>query len=332
MLTFITLLLLVILIVGHEWGHFIAAKLLNIKVDEFGVGFPPKLFSKKWGETVYSFNLLPFGGFVKIHGEDAIDGKGDDSKRSFYTQPFWKKAIVISSGVLVNFMIGWIAFSVVLMMGVPHGVQIQSVAPESPAAKAGFVPGEIIAGFESAEEFSVFIEENRGRVIILNDREIIPRVDIPEGEGALGISYIFNEDTSSGVFESIARGFKLTIDTLGAIFVSLGGFLWGIFTGNFAVLEEVSGPIGVFVVVKEATQLGLVYLVQLLGLISLNLAVLNTIPFPALDGGRLLFTSLQRFFGEKVFNKKLELIVNVAGFLFLISLMIMVTIKDIINL
>lgn len=332
MLTFITLLLLVILIVGHEWGHFIAAKLLNIKVDEFGIGFPPKLFSKKWGETVYSFNLLPFGGFVKIHGEDRIDGKADDPKRSFSTQPFWKKAIVISSGVLVNILIGWIAFSAVLMMGIPSGVQIQSVAPESPAAQAGFVSGEIIEGFESAEEFSRFIDENRGKVITLNDKEITPRVDIPQGEGALGISFVFNEDNSSGVFQSIVDGFILTVHTLGAIFIALGGFLWGIITGNFAVLEEVSGPIGVFVVVKEATQLGVIYLVQLLGLISLNLAVLNTIPFPALDGGRLLFTTLQRLFGEKVFNKKLELIVNVAGFLFLISLMILVTIKDIISL
>ena len=332
MLTLTTLILLIILILGHEWGHFIAAKLLKIRVDEFGVGFPPKLFSKKWGETEYSFNLLPFGGFVRIHGENELDGKITDPKRSFFSQPLWKKAIVMSAGVLMNFIIGWFAFTVVLMIGVTPGVQIQSIAPMSPAEEAGFVVGEIITGFSSSEEFSAFVKEHQGEKIVLNDKDITPRVDVPEGEGALGISYVFNEESSAGIFENIFLGFQVALSTLWAIFAALGGFIWGIFTGNFSVLEEVSGPVGVFVVVKEATQLGVIYLIQLLGLISLNLAVLNTIPFPALDGGRLLFESLRKLFGDKIFHKKLELVVNVAGFIFLIALMILVTIKDIINL
>ncbi len=332
MLTLITLALLIILIIGHEWGHFIAAKLLKIKVDEFGIGFPPKIFSKKWGETEYSVNLLPFGGFVKIHGEDELRKKEKDTQRSFFAQPFWKKALVISSGVSMNFIIGWFAFTAVLLMGVPAGVQIQSIAPLSPAAQAGFVVGEVIPDFASPEEFSTFIDQHRGEAIFLNNKEVTPRVEVPDGEGPLGISFVFNEEVSSGIPESIVAGFRSALDTFGTIFIALGGFLWGIFTGNFTVLQEVSGPVGVFVVVKEATQLGSVYLIQLLGLISLNLAVLNTIPFPALDGGRLLFTTLQRLFGKNIFNKKLELVVNIAGFIFLISLMILVTIKDIISL
>lgn len=331
-LTLATLALLVILILGHEWGHFISAKLLKIKVDEFGVGFPPKLFSKKWGETEYSFNLLPFGGFVKIHGESGVSQTDVDIKRSFAVQPFWKKAVVISSGVLMNFIIGWIAFSIVLAVGVPPGVQIQSVAPESPAAQAGFIAGEVIPGFTSGDEFLDFVDSKLGEPITLNGKEVTPRRDTPEGEGPLGISFVFNEENPTTIFQAITDGFKLALDMLWAIFAALGGFLWGIFTGNFGVLNDVSGPVGVFVVVKEATQLGFIYLLQLMGLISLNLAVLNTIPFPALDGGRLLFTSLQRLFGDTIFNKKLELIVNVAGFIFLITLMILVTIKDIINL
>ncbi|KKU18910.1 MAG: Site-2 protease, Metallo peptidase, MEROPS family M50B [Parcubacteria group bacterium GW2011_GWA1_47_11] len=332
MLTLATLALLVTLILGHEWGHFIAAKLLNIKVDEFGVGFPPKLFSKRWRGTEYSFNLLPFGGFVRIHGEDGVIKGKVDLKRSFSVQPFWKKAIVISAGVLMNFIIGWFAFTAVLMMGVPEGVQIQSIAPASPAAEAGFIAGEVIAGFTSAEEFSTYVNDHKGEPITLNGKTITPRMEVPDNEGPLGISFVFNEKVSSQIIPSIKAGFKLTLDTLWAIFAALGGFLWGIFTGNFDVLEEVSGPVGVFVVVKEATQLGLVYLIQLLGLISLNLAVLNIIPFPALDGGRFLFTALRELFGENVFHKKLELVVNIAGFVFLIALMILVTIKDIISL
>ncbi len=332
MLTLITLFLLVVLILGHEFGHFIAAKLMKIRVDEFGVGFPPKILSRKWGETEYSLNLLPFGGFVKIHGEDELAKKTEDPKRGFSSQPFWKKVIVISSGVLMNFVIGWFAFSAVLGIGMPDGIQIQDVAPMSPAAEAGFTAGEIITGFTSTDDFSNFINEHRGEVIILNGKEVTPRIETPEGEGPLGIAFAFNEGVSLGFFESITAGFKLAVEVLWAILAALGGFMLGIFTGNFSVLKEVSGPVGVFVVVKEATQLGFIHLVQLLGLISLNLAVLNIIPFPALDGGRLLFTLLQKVFGNNVFNKKLELVVNVAGFVFLISLMILVTIKDIINL
>src|SRR3989344_5244672 len=207
MLTLTTLILLIILILGHEWGHFIAAKLLKIKVDEFGVGFPPKLFSKKWGKTEYSFNLLPFGGFVKIHGEDE-SGKVEDSKRSFGVQPYWKKAVVMSSGVLMNFLIGWLAFSAVLMMGIPTGVQIQSIVPLSPAEEAGFAVGEIITGFTSGEEFLNFINENRGKEILLNDSKVTPRIEFPANEGPLGISFVFNEKASPGIIESIVGGFK----------------------------------------------------------------------------------------------------------------------------
>ncbi|MEX2054323.1 MAG: site-2 protease family protein [Candidatus Colwellbacteria bacterium] len=331
MFTLITLGLLILLIVAHEFGHFLAAKLLGIRVDEFGVGFPPRIFSKKWGETVYSLNWLPFGGFVKIFGENE-QISGEDAKRSFATQAFWKKAIVILSGVLVNFLVGWIAFSAVFAIGTEPGVLIEQVAPGSPADDAGFIPGELIGGFGSAEQFLEYVNENRGETIVLNGKEVTPRIDAPENEGSLGIGFVFSEGLKLGFFESIQRGFVVAYQTLVAIFVALGGFLWGVLTGNFSVLGQVSGPVGVFVVVKQATELGAVYLIQLLGLISLNLAVLNTIPFPALDGGRFLFSALQRVFGNKIFNKKLELIVNVAGFAFLLGLMLLVTIKDIINL
>ena len=328
MLTLATLALLVILILGHEWGHFISAKLLKIKVDEFGVGFPPKLFSKKWGETEYSFNLLPFGGFVKIHGESGVSKTDVDIARSFSVQPFWKKAIVIASGVFMNFIIGWIAFSIVLAVGVPPGVQIQSVAPESPAAQAGFTAGEVIPGFSSGDEFRDFVDANLGEPITLNGKEVTPRADAPEGEGPLGISFVFNGENPTSIFQAITDGFKLAFDMLWAIFAALGGFLWGIFTGNFGVLNDVSGPVGVFVVVKEATQLGFIYLLQLMGLISLNLAVLNTIPFPALDGGRLIFFGIEKVKGSPV-NPKVEKYIHAAGFALLILLMLVVTFKDI---
>jgi len=332
MLALTTLSLLSLLILAHELGHFLAAKFFGIRVDEFGIGFPPRLISKKIGETRYSMNALPFGGFVKIFGENEEQLKGKSPERSFAIQPFWKKTVVILSGVFMNFLLGWIAFSIVFSVGTQPGILVEAVAPGSPAEEAGFGAGEIISGFESGEQFKEYIDAHLGEAIVINNKEVTPRVDTPEGEGALGIAFVYNEGGKLGFWQSITEGFRVALGTLGLIFAALGGFLWGVLTGNFAVLGEVSGPVGVFVVVQEATQLGFVYLVQLLGLISLNLAVLNTIPFPALDGGRFLFISLQSLFGKKVFSKRLELIVNIAGFAFLIGLMILVTIKDIINL
>lgn len=332
MLALVTLVFIIILVVGHELGHFLAAKLLGIRVDEFGIGFPPKLWSKKVGETEYSFNLLPFGGFVKIHGDDSTNAVDQEPERSFPRQPYWKKFLVIISGVLINFLIAWIAFSIVFASGTPKGILIESVAPGSPAAEAQIEAGVLIDGFDDVDNFIAYIDENRGQEIVINGTAVTPRVNPPEGEGALGIVLLETGSEGSGILESIGLGLKASWQALGAIFVALGTFLWGVVTGNFEVLGNVSGPVGVFEVVQQATNLGLIYLTQLLGLISLNLAALNIIPFPALDGGRLFFTSLQSLFGEKLFSRKLEFIVNIAGFIFLLGLMIVVTIKDIITL
>lgn len=332
-LTLITLAFLVILILGHELGHFLAAKLMGIRVDEFGIGFPPRVFAKQFGETKYSLNLLPFGGFVKIHGEDTSSGVAiEEPSRSYASQPLYKKVIVIVAGVIMNFVIGWAAFAAVLNQGIPQGVVIESVALNSPAELAGLSPGELIEGFSTPEELVEFIDANRGQEIVLNELRVTPRVEFPEGEGSLGISVLPSGIEKMGLFSSISRGFQVAANTMGAIFVALGSFIWGVLSGNFDVLSDVSGPVGVFTIVRDASSLGFVYLVQLLGLISLNLAVLNIIPFPALDGGRLLFVFLQKLFGEKRITRKLEVFVNVAGFAFLILLMIVVTIKDIISL
>ena len=328
MLTLTTLFLLVILILGHELGHFLAAKMSGVRVDEFGIGFPPKLFAKKIGETLYTFNLLPFGGFVKIHGEDKDSAK-EEPERSFTNQPFWKQAWIILAGVSANFLIAWIAFSAVLYIGLPGGVMLSDVAQGSPADTVGLQPGVIIEDFESSDDFIAFINENLGQEITINGKTMIPRENPPEGEGALGVVLTDTGFEGVGFIESIWLGLKQSVLILGAIFMALGGFIWGALTGDFTGMSQVSGPVGVFNIVRQAGTLGAVYVTQLLGLISLNLAVLNLIPFPALDGGRLLFISLRKFFGEKIFSHKVEAIVNVTGFALLLLLMIIVTIKDV---
>ncbi|MBU2101644.1 site-2 protease family protein [Patescibacteria group bacterium] len=333
MIIFLTIFFLAILILGHEFGHFIVAKMLKIKVEEFGIGFPPRLFARKFRETEYSLNLLPFGGFVRIYGEDALNTKEvKDKKRSFYYQSFIKKALVISAGVIINILIAWIAFSVVLSVGMPGGIFINDVVEGSPAYLAGFEAGEFIEGFESADEFLSYIDAHLGEEIVINDKAVTPRIDTPEGEGPLGIGILPSGIDPTPFPQNIWLGLKTALRTLGLIFIALGSMLFGALSGNFEALSQVSGPVGVFNIVKDAGQLGSIYFVQLVGIISLNLAALNTIPFPALDGGRLLFIALQKIFGDKILNKRTEIIINVAGFLFLIALMIAVTIKDIISL
>lgn len=328
MLTFITIVLLVILVIGHEFGHFIAAKMSGVKVNEFGVGFPPRLIAKKWGETLYSFNALLLGGFVKVHGETDETAK-EHPERSFINQPFWKKAWIILAGVLMNILIGWMAFSTVLYIGVQGGVVISGIAEDSPAAIAGLQEGEVLEGFETADEFIAFIDQNIGQEISLNDKTMVPRENPPSGEGAIGVVVVDTNFKAQGLLDSIVLGFQNTFLTLGAIFVAFWGLIWGAITGDFSSVSQISGPVGVFNAVRQAGELGPVYLTQLMGLISLNLAVLNLIPFPALDGGRLLFITLRKFFGEKIFSQKTEAIVNITGFALLILLMIVVTVKDI---
>ncbi|MDD5711097.1 MAG: site-2 protease family protein [Candidatus Colwellbacteria bacterium] len=333
MLTLLTILFLALLILSHEFGHFLAAKILKIRVNEFGVGFPPKLFSKKMGGTEYSLNALPFGGFVRIYGEDTIDLSAiEDPEQSFHFQGFLKKILVVSAGVLTNILIGWVAFSIVLGFGISGGIIVGSVADGSPAFLAGIEAGETIEGFGSADDFLAYVDANRGQPILINDKTIVPRTEVPEGEGPLGISILPTGIEPQSFPQNIWSGLKMTFETLGLIFTALGSFLFNILTGNFGAVDQISGPIGVFNIVRDASQMGSVYFIQLLGLISLNLAALNTIPFPALDGGRFMFLALQKLFGDKMLNRRLEVVVNVVGFLFLMALMIAVTIRDIMNL
>jgi len=333
MLIFLTALFLIILILSNEFGHFLAAKISGVRVDEFGVGFPPRLLSKKIGETEYSLNLLPLGGFVKIHGENASEQDLiEDFKRSLRSQTFPKKFFIIAAGVITNILVGWFAFSLVLGLGLPQKILVETTLAGSPADLAGIKPGEIIEEYSSVDTFLKYVDANRGQEIIINGKAVVPRIENPVGEGPLGITIVSSGIGSTPFPQNIWSGLKATFVTLGLIFSALGSFLVSILTGDLSAMGQVTGPVGVFGIIRDTSQLGYVYLVQLLGLISLNLAALNIIPFPALDGGRLLFIFLQRLFGERVLNRRLEAAVNTIGFLFLIALMMAVTVRDIMSL
>jgi regulator of sigma E protease len=322
------------LILIHELGHFLAAKSFGLLVEEFGFGFPPRLFAKKIGETVYSLNLLPFGGFVKIYGEY----KADDAahlKRAFFAQKIWKKIAVILAGVLMNFLLGWFIISSVFMIGVPSGLAITEVFDGSPAAAAGLLKGDQILNFSSADDFVKFVQENKGREIVLNLKRsgkelkvnITPRLEPPGGQGALGVGFMAVGLERQPFFASILEGFKASVSAVAAIFIGLFQLILALFTKG-QLLAGVVGPVGIFGVAGEAAGLGLTYFLQFIALISLNLFALNILPFPALDGGRFLFILFEKIKGSPL-SPQFERSVNAAGFLLLLLLMIALTARDI---
>jgi regulator of sigma E protease len=336
---FLVFIFLAILIVGHEFGHFITAKLFGMRVDEFGIGFPPRIASWKKGETEYTINALPFGGFVRIYGESKE--KGDaylDDPRSFRGAPLWKRAIVIAGGVVMNVMIAWIVFAAVFMIGIPNAVFIETVQEGTPAAEAGFAFGDEVKGFTSADEFTTYIAEHAGEEISVtverSGEEMVltatPREEPPVGEGRLGVAIAESGSAPMGFFAALYEGFFAVgrmIVFITSIFFGLIGSLFG---GEWEALEGVSGPVGIFNAVAVAGGKGIIYILQLLGLISVNLAVLNILPFPALDGGRLVFLVIERFVGRARILK-VETLTNAFGFMLLLALMVIITIRDIIN-
>ncbi|OGN05708.1 MAG: RIP metalloprotease RseP [Candidatus Yanofskybacteria bacterium RIFCSPHIGHO2_01_FULL_44_17] len=355
--TLIFIIVLGILVLVHELGHFILAKRAGMKVEEFGFGFPPRLFGIKRGETFYSLNLIPFGGFVKILGED---GQEQNNPRSFASAKVRTRAGVIVAGVVMNILLAVVLLAIGNAVGLRVGliddvsvrqakdikVQIIQVAPNSPAEQAGLKPLDEIAGFSvgqqllgtsSVTEVQDFINKNLGKEVILltkNGRDLIenkitPRANPPEGEGALGISLATTGIVRYSWYEAIGRGAMDTVNIFRYTVLGYATIIKNIFyTGSAGV--ELSGPVGIAVITGKAARLGFTYLMQFTALISVNLAVLNIIPFPALDGGRLLFIGIEKLKGRPV-SRKVEATINAVGFALLIMLMIYVTTKDILK-
>ena len=327
-----------ILILVHELGHFLIAKKFGLLIEEFGFGLPPKIFGRKIGETVYSINALPFGGFVKIFGENNLE-KWESRERSFIGLKIWQRAAILFAGVFFNFLLGWVAVSIVFSIGVPSAVVITEVVKNSPAAEIGLMAGDKLVGDNlTAQSVINFVNERRGQKIDLKierdgqtiDFSVIPRISPPEGEGALGIGLVDAGLPKKNPVASVWEGLKTSLEMTKTIALAIMNLIGRAFSGK-ASLEQVTGPIGIVKITAQAGSLGLVYLLHLLALISLNLAVINILPFPALDGGRLFFLAIEKIKGSPV-NPKIEKAANAFGFALLIFLMVIITIKDLIRL
>lgn len=323
---------LAVLILAHEAGHFAAAKLFGVRVEEFGIGFPPRLFSRRRGETEYSINALPLGGFVRLAHEDGVSS----DPRSFPAQKAWKKLLILVAGIVVNIAVAWLLFGIVFSIGAPRGIAVSGVAPDSPAAAAGIKSGDLVTGFGSVDEFLEFSKQGTatGELIVFSvtsggdERSVVleGRRNPPEGEGALGLALVGVGFPSLPPLQAFIAAFGATYETIIAVASGIWGLIIGIFSGGSAA--AVAGPVGIVAMAADVGSAGFAYLLQLIAVISVNLAILNLIPFPALDGGRAAVVIAETAVRRRVPAPVLRGI-NAVGFVLLLVLMVLVTIQDI---
>lgn len=367
----IFILTLLVLVVIHELGHFLVAKKFNIKVLEFGFGIPPRAWGKKIGETLLSINWLPFGGFVRLLGEDEVDKKILENERSFAAQTVSKRIVVVVAGVFMNLALAWLLFYIFLgaqnfktsfpllldhqFIGVNQKnesiVLIRSVAKDSPAEKADLKPGYSIVSIDDqvvkdTEDLSSKIKERLGKEVAISIKDqstgdqkqisLAPRENPPSGEGPIGVTLaslkVANVEYGTPLAKVLAgpiHSWNLTAYS-GKIF---GNLLARSFEEKNIepVSQTVSGPVGITSVVNTIltqTKNPVLEYLDFIALLSLNLAVLNVLPFPALDGGRLLFLLIEAVTRKRV-KAEVEKWIHTVGMVILLTLMLLVTFSDI---
>jgi len=369
----IFLIVLSVLVFVHEWGHFFVARKLGVKAEEFGFGFPPRVagFYKSkegkwkfvWGnkavddarDTVYSINLIPLGGFVKIKGEDGENQKDTDS---FSHKKIWKRASILSAGVSMNIVLAAVLLSLGLMIGLPQAatgdfekgaqvsdqkVTVLQVLPETPAKQAGLKMGDIILSinnqkFTSTEGVNGFVKKNEGEELnyqikrgdeVLN-KSITPTTIEKTGEPGVGIAIANTAVVKYPWYQAIWKGIKETVYLTGAIIAALFGLVKDLIMGQ-SVAAEIGGPVRIAALTGQFADLGFAYLLQFTALLSINLAIINFLPIPALDGGRVLFLIIEKIKGSPV-KKEVEALVHNLSFILLILLILVITFNDIVNL
>lgn len=342
--------ILSVLIFVHEFGHFFVARRAGVAVEEFGFGFPPRLWGIQRGPTTYSLNWIPFGGFVRLQGEQ---GEGDARPDSFVNHAASRQFMIIAAGVVMNLLLAWVLMSSVLTIGVaseqsmvPHDrfaryaktYQQVLVSPASPTAKAGVADGDhllTINGqhFSTTTELITYVQQQHYPALDIRflhagaTREVAISPTSVNGQPRYGLGvetigqvrYPWYVASWYGLNLSIRLGWQ-TLQGLGQVVVS--------FVRTGQVSADVTGPVGIAVLTSQISQLGMVAILQFIALLSISLAVVNFLPIPALDGGRALFILLGRLRGRPI-NRQVENIIHVAGFYLLLALVILISIRDV---
>lgn len=396
----IFVLVLFVLVLVHEFGHFWVAKRMGMRVDEFGIGFPPRIAGIRRGETLYSFNIFPIGGFVRIFGEDARGasarlaedvsersdrnstasgqhrygedvsehnegGDGDEApvrdSRSFSSKPRWAQALVLVAGVVANVLFAWLLFVFALTLGLPSAVPpdstsntaelyIVDVLPGSPAEQAGIPAGSVVEQLaldertltpRSVDAFQAFVMEAGEQPVSVtyrtgSERETVSLTaardvaDDASERPAVGVLLSAVDVVSMPVHRAVVEGFTMTLTGLRDVSIGIFSLLYDALFLR-ADLSHVAGPVGIVGLVGDASAHGFTILLMFTAVISLNLAIINLLPFPALDGGRLLFVAIEAIKGSAI-RPSIAGYLNAAGFILLILLMVAITYNDILRL
>lgn len=364
------ILILGVLVLVHELGHFLLARIFKVGVDEFGVGFPPRIMARKKGDTWYSLNWIPIGGFVKIRGVvggDQMDTPiGDDdstitqtSSDDFGSRPIWQRFAILFGGIFMNIVLTAVLLAVGFMIGMPsqlgdvpesarvsdRSVAVIDVQSDAPVIDAGILPGDKIRSIDASSIESVDDVRSALEQVAIGDNVLvhlqraddeleleITTMELPDTH-TTGLGLVLTETGTVQLPWHIALwyGARQTGYMLQSIFMSLFEIISGVFTGNQSAVVGVAGPLGIASITHQATQLGFIYVLQFAAILSINLAVFNLFPFPALDGGRILFLAVEAIMRRPI-NKRIEALIHNLGFILLLLFVVAVTIHDVIQL
>ena len=333
--------ILVVLILIHELGHFATAKLSKVKVEEFGLGFPPRILSFKKGDTLYSLNLIPLGGFCRMAGEEDPKVPGSLASKSIKT-----RLMVLSAGSIMNALLPILLFSIAFMIPtslIVGDMMVNEVASNSPAEEAGVMPGDTILELDGREIRNIHdlvynTHLNLGaKVTLLLGRDdtqekvsLVPRWDPPEGQGAMGVMVELQNATtikeSYPPWEAIPKGAIYSVETL--ILFKNEIMRWFIAKEG----PQVAGPVGIAQLTGEAAKSGIGVLLEFTAFLSMNLAIINLLPIPGLDGGRIVFVAIEGIRRGKKISPKKEGLVHLIGFMILILIIVLISYQDILRI
>ena len=332
----VAILLFLTLIIIHEFGHFISAKLLGVRVNEFAVGFGPKIFSKQGKETKYSLNLIPLGGYCAMEGED----ENSADEKAFCNKAAWRRFLIVVMGAVFNLILGLIIVAIILAPTKMFATTtIAEFSETSVSAKSGLMANDTILEVDGRRIFTTYdlsyaftnVKDGKVDIVVNRDGEKVELKDVAfESETIEGIDFLTVDFKVYGEKKTFGSYIKNTVKTAISYTAVIWRSLIDLISGKYGI-SAVSGPVGVTVAIADAAKQSLQNILPLMAFISINLGIFNLLPIPALDGGRLMFILYEMIFRKPV-PQKFESVVHTVGFVLLFGFMLLIVAKDILGL